>query len=480
MLAEFESKVADFIKAHALLRPADKILLAVSGGADSTVLLHLMCALKAMGVVKTELICAHLNHQLRGSEADEDEDFVIRQAGGLNVPVITRRFDVRSFADKNKLSIETAARELRIKNLMDIAKANGCDLIATGNQKNDNAETILQRLSRGTGFRGLGGIWPRRTFNGGIEFIRPLLCVTRAEIVDYLSQKSIKWRTDRTNIECSYRRNYIRHRLLPALQKQCSDSAVEELSELTCATRKFYSLVYNCADETWPKLANCSDEKVMLDLRMLSTEPPAVKVELIRRSLAAVGCGERDLAQKHYERILQLAERNVSNNGLDLPGGFAAWREYNNLTFARVERISGPERQIGESAKVEVPGRTRFGDYLIKATVLEPNGCDIEKFKEQKSESVEWFDLDRIKPPLVARFRKDGDKFWPLGLASQKKVGKFLTAAKVPQDVRRKVLVVTDSEKIIWLWPIRISEQARITPNIRKILQLQITEAPNT
>jgi tRNA(Ile)-lysidine synthase len=343
MLAEFESKVADFVKAHALLRTADKVLLAVSGGADSTVLLHLMCALKAMGVVNIELICAHLNHQLRGSEGDADEDFVIRQASGLNVPVITRRFDVRSFAGKNKLSIETAARELRIKNLLDIAKANGCDLIATGHQKNDNAETILQRLSRGTGFRGLGGIWPRRTFNGGIEFIRPLLCVRRAEIVDYLSQKSIKWRTDRTNIECSYRRNYIRHRLLPALQKQSSDSLVEELSELACAARRFYSLICDCADETWPKLANSSNEKVMLDLRMFSTQHPAVKVELIRRSLAAVGCGERDLAQKHYKRILQLAERNVSDNGLDLPGAFAAWREYNNL-----KEFQGPR---GKSVK---------------------------------------------------------------------------------------------------------------------------------
>jgi tRNA(Ile)-lysidine synthase len=163
MLAEFENKVADFIRAHALSGPADKILLAVSGGADSTGLLHLMCTLKVMRVVDGELMCAHLNHQLRGSEADADEDFVTRQAGGLNVPVITRRLDVRGFADRNKLSIETAARELRIKALVDIAKANGCDVIATGHQKNDNAETVLQRLSRGTGFRGLGGIWPRRT-----------------------------------------------------------------------------------------------------------------------------------------------------------------------------------------------------------------------------------------------------------------------------------------------------------------------------
>jgi tRNA(Ile)-lysidine synthase len=126
---------------------------------------------------------------------------------------------------------------------------------------------------------------------------------------------------------------------------------------------------------------------------------------------------------------------------------------------------------------VEVPGRTRFANYLIEATILGADECDIEKFKAEKHQSVEWFDLDKIKPPLVARFRKNGDKFWPLGLASQKKVGKFLTAAKVPQDVRQKVLVVADSEKIIWLRPIRISEQVKLANETRRILRLQITDA---
>ena len=327
MLVEFENKVAEFVGLNGLFGPSERILLAVSGGADSTALLHAVCALKAEGVLGGELICAHINHQLRGSEADADEDFVVGEAGGLKLPVMTRRVDVREYAHKNKLSIETAGRELRIESLVDVAKANNCNVIAAAHQKNDNAETVLQRLVRGTGFRGLGGIWPKKTFESGVTFVRPLLCVTRAEIIEYLKQRNLAWRVDRTNTDYSYRRNYIRHRLLPELEGQCSGSVVEELHELSESARKFYGLVCDCADKIWAKSAECGEEKVFLDLQGLSAEHPAVKVELVRRALAIIGSGERDLTQEHFERILQLAGQKTSGRKIELPGGFIVGRE---------------------------------------------------------------------------------------------------------------------------------------------------------
>ncbi len=472
MLLEFEKKVADFAKSNGLFGPAAKVLLAVSGGADSTGLLYAMGALKADGVLSCELICAHINHQLRGSEADADEDFVIAEAHDLDLPITPSKVDVRSFARENKLSIETAARKLRIESLLDIAKANDCKCIATAHQKDDNAETVLQRLARGTGFRGLGGIWPRRVFEGGIVFVRPLLGVRRAEIVEYLNKRNLKWWTDRTNENCTYRRNYIRHRLLPALQQQCSDSIVEQLSELAQSACRFYSLVCNRAEAIWPGLADCGGERVVLDLKSFLTQPPAVKVELVRRSLARLGSGERDLTHRHFESILQLSEQNIGGKKIELPGGFVVGYEYGNLIFGRAKEM--PKEKLSESVELEVPGRTRFGNYLIKATVLEAENCDVEKFKAGKSEYVERFDSDKVDLPLAARFRQAGDRFVPLGLASEKRVGKFLTAAKVSAELRGKMLVVADSEKIIWLWPIRISEQVKVTSRTRKILQLQI------
>ena len=486
----FEKKVADFVKANGLVGSAGKVLLAVSGGADSTALLYAMQALKTETILRAELLCAHVNHQLRGAEADLDEDFVAAQAAKLKLPVTTERLDVRGFAGRNKLSLETAARELRIECLLEIAKANKCSRIATAHQKNDNAETIVQRLTRGTGLRGLGGIWPMRVFADQIKFIRPLLCVGRGEIIEYLQKRNLKWRQDRTNTDCTYRRNYIRHRLLPALQRDCTDSVVEQLSELARSARGFYSSVCTRTDEVWARLADCAGEKTTLDLKMFLTQPQPVKVELVRRSLANIGCGERDLTQQHYEKILQLAAQNVADRKVQLPGAFVVRCEYGSLIFTQpqkseIRNLSSVPCPLS-SVVLEVPGQTRFGRYLIEATVLGARCSMLDTRRKTKSkienrepriQFVEWFDLEKISLPLAVRFRRAGDRFTPLGLAEEKKLGKFLTAQRVPQQIRREVLVVADTRKIVWACPIRISEQAKVTDETRQILQLQVTDS---
>jgi tRNA(Ile)-lysidine synthase len=480
MLLELEKKVADFIKANELFGSADKVLLAVSGGADSTALLYALSALSSKNVFRPELLCAHINHQLRAALADSDEDFVIAQAAGLNLAITTERVNVHEFAARKKLSIETAARQLRIKNLIEIAKANNCRTIATAHQKNDNAETLIQRLSRGTAFRGLGSIWPMRIFNNEFKFVRPLLCVDRNEIIQYLRHRNLKWRQDHTNADCTYRRNYIRHRLLPELQQDCSRSLVEQLSELSESARGFYRLIYRSADKVWPKAADCSGEKVTLDIKMLLAQPQPVIIELLRRGLTALGCGERNLTQYHYEKLLQLARQNTSGRKIDLPGECVIVAEYGKIIFSPPEKKSHSAELIDKSITLDIPGQTRFGGHLIETDIFKADKKDFEKFKAQKNNFIEWFDFNKIKPPLLVRLRKAGDRFVPLGLNKEKKVGKFLTAAKVPQQVRQKLLIVADSEKIIWLWPIRTSQQAKVTNETRKILQLKITEMPKT
>ena len=496
MLFEFEKKIAEFIKANQLFGSADKILLAISGGADSTALLYTMQALQIEGDINAELLCAHINHQLRGNEADQDEHFAITQADDLHLSIITKRVNVPEFAHRSKLSVETAARKLRIESLLDIAKANNCTCIATAHQKNDNAETILHRLLRGTGFRGLAGIWPTRVFGAccasatarrdGIKFVRPLLCVRRDEIVRYLQKRNLKWREDRTNVDCRHKRNFIRRQLLPALQKNCTASIVEQLFELAQLSRRLYNLLSSRAQQIWPQLAQSGENEIALNLKRFLAEPEPIRIELIRLSLATIGSGERDLTQRHYERILQLAEQHINTGKRQLPGGFIVWCKSGNLIFARPEKIVHQVEQSVESVELKVPGQTGFGKFLIEAAILDA-GCSILdarrrrnsriEYRESGIEFVERFDLDKVKFPLSVRFRRRGDRFWPLGLPAEKKLGKFLTTAKVSQGIRNKILVVSDSKKIIWVWPIRISERAKITHQTQKTLQLQITAA---
>ena len=521
MQPEFENKLASFIKAHSLFDSVPKVVLAVSGGADSTALLHAMHALRAEHILKTDFVCAHINHQLRGSEADCDEEFVIAQAAQLDLMVTTKRVDVRGFARKHKLSIETAARQCRLKALMDIARANHCDRIATAHQKNDNAETVLHRLIRGTGFLGLAGIWPKHFFADGVTLVRPMLCVTHDEVIDYLRSRNLTWRRDRTNADCIYRRNFIRHRLLPALQRDCSDTLVEMLSGLSHSALGFYSRVYERVDEVWPDLAEWSNGLVALNGKRFQAQPPPVQIELIRRSLIHLDCGQKDLTRLHYERIVRLAGQNVTGKKVELPGGFIVQRDYENMVFSRNKAVdcrAGFRLPIN----LRIPGKTKFGDYLIGATVYQVDMNEItfadpsfyhsddgsvdpyfgrrsadsgpkrrnlpevnkslshvarclDRARHDKNGYVERFDLGKIKRPLSVRFRRDGDKFMPLGLNGEKKIGKFLTAQRVPYEVRKKVILLEDCEKIIWVWPIRISERVKVTTDTRQVLQLRIT-----
>ncbi len=475
MLLEFENKVSDFSKKCGFFKTARRILLAVSGGADSIALLHVMYVLKQKKIFDAELFCAHINHRLRAAEADLDEAFSVEQAAKLNLPIRTKKVDVYEFARENKLSIETAGRGLRIEGLIEIARANNCDLIATAHQKNDNAETVLDRMFRGTGFRGLAGIWPMRVFAEEVAFIRPLLCATRNEIIEYLQMRNFTWREDHTNVDCSYKRNYIRHKLLPLLQQDFDGSIVEQLYRLSQSSQKFYSLIRSRAEMVLQEIANQTVDSVTLNLKGFLEEPEPVRIELVRQSLTAIGSGEGSLTQRHYKRIMRLSEKNISGRKIELPGEFGVLREYDNLIFIKPCRKAHFGKQVSEEANLEVPGRTRFGRYVIEAAIFEADEVRFEEFKAHKNSYTEWFDWSKVTSPLFIRYRKDGDFFWPLGLAGEKKVGKFITADKVPRQVREKILIISDFEKIIWVCPIRISDKTKITDKTNKVIQLKVT-----
>ncbi len=473
MLFELEKKIADFLKVIEFPISKINILLSVSGGSDSTALLYALKSIQSQNIYPLNLFCAHINHQLR-TDADSDEEFVVSQAQKLKIPVITKRLNVEKFSHDNKLSIETAARQLRIENLIEIAKINNCNWIATGHQKNDNAETIIHRMLRGTGFRGLAGIWPMRKFNENVTFVRPLLCATREEIIQYLQQKNINWHEDYTNAEFIYTRNHIRHRLLPALQKQCKYSLFEQLTELSVKAGNLYKQIRIKADALWPEVSECNEDKIILKREIVLSQLPSVQIELIRRALSGIGSGERELTAEHYEKILKLIKRAYSGKTIQLPNGYNVHSKYENIIFLNRREEIALNQSL--SVIINIPDSINFNEFTIQASVIEKEQAELKNFMESKTSDIEWFDLDKIKPPLIVRFRKEGDRFIPFGQKKEKKIGKFLTAQHVPEEIRNKTFLITDSEKIIWICSIRTSEQTRVTSETRKILQLHITK----
>lgn len=373
------------------------------------------------------------------------------------------------------LSIETAARHLRIQALVEIAQGAHCQTIATGHQKDDNAETVVHRMARGTGLRGLAAIWPSRTASGGVRIVRPLLCVTHQEVLQYLRERDLPWREDSTNADCRFRRNFLRHRLLPALQEQGTSCLVESLSDLALSTYRLYTkVILPAVDRLWPAPACCtSGEDLSLDVEALKGQPPYVQTELMRQALTQLGCGERDLTDLHYTKILALIAAKTSAKAVSLPEGFTARRRADRILLGR-QRPPAELAPDSDPVSLQVPGQARLGRWLIEAVVLPLDGEQGRQIQGNTCQHNERLDRDRLKPPLVVRRRRPGDRFCPLGQAGDKKVGRFLIDARIPRERREEVLVVEDQERIVWVCPVRISDTVKVTEATRQVVQISI------
>jgi tRNA(Ile)-lysidine synthase len=484
MPENIEEKTAAFLKQNNLLPDGAKVLLAVSGGADSVGLVKILAALKLSGRINNDFHIAHINHLLRAQESLEDEKYVKALAQKYKLPITVERVDVRKYAQENRLSTETAGRNLRLEKLAATAKKHNCLCVATAHQKNDNAETIIHRLLRGTGFKGLAGIRPKTVLNG-TTFIRPLLCLNRSEIENYLISQNIKWQTDHTNLDCRFMRNRIRHQILPRLQKQATDDIVELLFVLSRRCLVFSEALERQAEKVWKEcIVNQSENYVCINSEKFNGCPSLLQVELIQIALQQCGIGLQKITNEYYDRIIKFLTDSRTGKTLQLPNKAIIVKQQKNFYLGHPETCT----EKTEPVPLKMPGSVCFSDWIIETEILSADKLNIENIKlvrrslgeggNSKSNFIEWFDLQRIKPPLVARCRQQGDKFKPFGLGVPKKIGKFITSAKLDLDQRKKTFLVCDSEKILWLVPIRRSNEAPITGKSRRLLQIKIKNSP--
>jgi len=479
MKNDFEKATADFIRQYRLLPPRQPLILAVSGGPDSVAMMHCLWCLKKTGFFKNPLICAHVNHGIRPDQGKADEQFTIAQANALGIRTIVTSIDAPAWAEKRNLSLETAARKLRIGALIDIAAANETTHIATGHHADDNAETLIQRIARGTGYRGLAGIWPDKTFQQDFHFVRPLLCHRRSTIEQYLNISNLPSRFDKTNLDTCYRRNFIRHKLLPALQNDASVDLVNLLNHLSASARRLGIRIRDHANDVAPTVLQYLQEAVCINLDRFNRQPLPIRIELVRMSLDRLAGPSGDFTSRHFNAIGNLASSKTAGKQIDLPRGLKARRTYDDLVITAADRIVIPPLPEDE-IKLNIPGTTEFGDYRSEAEILDRDQIDLPEFFGAKSPHVELFDLDTLTGPLIARRRRIADRFCPLGLGAEKKLGKFFTDQKIPHHLRKEALVISDTRKIIWLWPVRPAEVTKITTRTKKILRLRITTHPVT
>jgi tRNA(Ile)-lysidine synthase len=432
VLPDFQSYVAK----HALLRPGDRVGVAVSGGADSVALLR--CLLEAREEFGIVLSVVHFNHKLRNEDSELDEQFVGQLATRFDVPFQCDSADTRRFAREKELSLEAAARELRYTFFGRLVREGQLDKVATAHTLDDQAETVLLRLLRGTGTSGLAAVLPRLKVAEG-AIVRPFLGSRRCDVLEYLNQIAQTWREDSSNVVPAFTRNRVRHQLVPLLETSFNPHvtvALANLAEVARAEDEFWST------QTAEAFVSCARPD-HLDSAALCRLPLALQRRVVR--LAAIQKGIT-LDFEHTERILDLIKGTRSNAGrtIELPNGFRATVGSNAVQFESTEVQARP---CGFARVLTVPGEVAIPELriLVRTTVIS-KGSELDGYNDDRRLA-----LSRVGSELLVRNWRPGDRFWPAHTRSEKKVKELLQERHLPARAKALWPVALSGDEIVWM-----------------------------
>lgn len=442
-------KVFHFIKENSLLENGDTVLVALSGGSDSVALFSLMLKLKEK--LNLTIFACHVNHNLRGEESDSDELFVRKLCEKYNVPLFVKSIDINKISKEKSLGTELCAREERYKFFDEISKEKGIKKIATAHNKNDNAETVIFNLCRGSGLSGLSGIPLKR---GNI--IRPILCLEKKEILKYLKEENLQYVTDRTNFETDYTRNKIRLEVLPML------SNVNEA---------FINNIYRCSenirqDEKFlTELSLKSLDEVLKDGNLQLDELKKLDPVILSR-VFIIFCKENfntSLSKNDIDSLKNMVYNGRTSMKLDLSEGLKCERSYDFIRFYRVDN-----KNIEKTFCYEVENTAYIKELSKNVSVKNIEFDNINKFVMKN-----LYDCDKICGMLIARNRRSGDFFT---FNMKKSLKKLFIDKKIPREKRNSIIVVSDDNGVVFVEGFGVSKEYKINENTKNVGYIQIKE----
>jgi len=471
--SSFVGALAASLKQRGLLSGHKHLLLAVSGGADSVALLLAMHALKrSLGF---RITVAHLDHRLRGAEGRADAAFVTALARRLRAPCVTGRSNVRALAQRKHISLEMAAREARYRFLARTARGEGATAIVTAHTADDQAETVLLRLARGSGATGLTGIRPEGRVSelglgiprSDIVLLRPLLDVARADIEAFLEREGQAWREDPTNASRAFLRNRVRHELLPLLEERLNPSVRQAL----CRTAEILA-----EEETWlddmalTALERCVDAEGRLSRKVVDNLLPALARRVVRKWLVVAGIPADTIDFGAVERVRGLASQTAGSREAGLPGPWHVMRRYGHLSVEAARPLSEPFR-VG----LNVPGETLLPEQGLRVVVSREAGivCEAGDAPGRLPAAASLSRCAVGRRRLYLRTVQAGDRMQPYGMKGSRKLQDIFVDAKVPADARGTVPILECGGRIAWIPGYRIAHAFRVT-NEEAALQIRI------
>lgn len=454
----FLTRFHEFSRRKGLIAERDRIVVAVSGGVDSTVLLELLA--KEQEVFGLTIIVAHFNFQLRGAESDGDEAFVAQRARHYGYEFYVERADTTEYARLQQVGVQEAARVLRYEFFDKLLLSSGFDKIATAHNADDNAETIMMNLFRGAGVSGLSGI---PVYRNDRRIIRPLLFAERSEIMAFASEERLAFRTDSSNAKDYYTRNYIRQNILPPVKERINPNVVATLNRSSELFRELEAfLAYTARQNYEAVVVHDSNEELQLSIARLKSNPKLIQQYIVM--LASQAFAGSTLEYEQVQRVLELTE-GLSGSRVEIDKNNTVYRDREHLVFKRTE--GGSDFKFS----VLLERQYQFERFAFSSEILAYQGGVLN------GHEGEYVDADKVgTDDLILRSWKEGDWFVPLGMKSRKKVSDFFVDTKIPIYKKPFIPILeTQRGEVVWVCGYRIDDRFKVTAETQRVLKLHFS-----
>ncbi|MDP4177663.1 MAG: tRNA lysidine(34) synthetase TilS [Bacillota bacterium] len=460
-----KDKVLQTIRDNSMFSIGDKVIVAVSGGADSMSLLNILYEVKDQ--LKITIAVAHINHCLRGKDSDEDEAFVEDFCIKNDIEVYIKKVDINKLAEELGISSESAGREARYTFFNFIKEKINAQKIALAHNANDQAETLLMHIMRGSGMEGLTGIKPVRDN----IYVRPLINIKREEIEQYCALNEIKYRTDKTNFENIYARNKVRLELVPYIKTNFNNDIVSTLSRLADTIRKDNEYLDSLAEKKYKNYCENDRGKVIIYKRIF-LEEEAILTRIIRRAILGVKGDLNNLEKVHIYDIINIQKNNTGKK-VSLPGNLQAYNNYGDIIIYdnNKNKIC---KDIYKSSYILKNDNNNIDSLGLKIQLRNIKRNEITDFKTNGL--TKYFDADKIKDIIILRFRREGDRFTPIGMTGSKKLKDLFIDLKVPKEERDKIPLICFENEIAWVVGYQISNKFKVNNETKNILEISIEE----
>ncbi len=458
-----EDKIISTIKRYDMLKSGDGVVVGVSGGPDSLCLLYILYGMREeFGL---NLYVAHINHGIRGNEADEDARFVEETAGILDLPFFMRKVNVPEIAENTGLSCELVGRNIRYEFFDEVAVKTQAQKIAVAHNKNDLAETFLLHLIRGSGPTGLVGIRP---VNGRV--IRPLIEVSREEIEEYIRSNGLKPRIDATNYEEIYNRNRVRLKVIPCMET-LNPGLIDSIARTASILRDDEDFFDNIVRKLAKDCIRTEDGGVSVDVRQLLLMRPSVRNRVIRYAVKLLKGDYLNLELKHIDDVVGLAGGCRTGSSINLPGGLAAEVSYGRIIFRNdeIKKVGMFYYEMRQGQELFLPD---IG-AVVTAKLLSKDEIEIDH-----NSLTAYIDYDKVKNGLAVRNRRPGDRIAPLGMTGTKKLKELLIDEKIPREKRDAIPIVVDGDELVWVVGVRLSEKYKVDGSTVNVMQIVYRAAP--